>query len=177
MRRKHLKSLGTTIAIGFGVVLVLHLVVAIVGHVGIRDGRTDLLAIDGDRRVAEDMVQVDQLLRDVQQSVLIYAFTGNASSEVQVDRLYVELAELLATLDDERMDAGELADLQAILERYREHFEAARVDRSTRRGLVEALVAGLGPETAVAINQLEDVLVLGAGDSRADQVQREYYQA
>ena len=81
LRGRH--SLNARITLGFGVVLVLHLIVAVTGHFGLDRAQVDLQRFDVGRRLSVQMVEIDRLVGEMQRHVLAYTFTGHAGMEVR----------------------------------------------------------------------------------------------
>ena len=157
-QRRWIHSIAARIGVGFGIVLVLHLIVAIVGHWGISKGLGVLEAIDQERRWTGEMVEIDRLVRDMQESVLLYAFTGHESLEARVDELHWELSERLEKAASAAEEQPELAEMAQVLTAYQSNFELAKVDRARRKEIVDVFLVEKAREVAFAFGELEESL-------------------
>ncbi|MHC4376877.1 MAG: sensor histidine kinase [Planctomycetota bacterium] len=178
-QRRWVHNIGARIGVGFGIVLVLHLIVAIVGHWGISKGLGVLEAIDEERRWTGEMVEIDRLVRDMQESVLLYAFTGHESLEARVDELHQELRGLLEKASSASADQPELAEMEQVLAAYQSNFELAKGDRAKRKEIVDVFLVEKAREVAFAFGELEQSLGADrdAWRSEVSLVQREFLYA
>lgn len=148
-------GIGAKVALGFGAVLAFHMAVAIVGHVGLSRALSDLDRIDAVRRSTGRMVEIDRLVQELQENVMLYAFTGHESAGDRVVQLQGELRVHLDAAPADDMDAGELAEMQAILDRYGEHFRLAKEDRGRRKHLVDKVLVEGVAQASSALGDLQ----------------------
>ena len=131
-------SVKTRISIGFWVVLLLHISIAVLCHQGLNSAK---LALEKSYRLRLDVDQFDQIDRNVtalQRNVLLFAFTGYEGPEVRVRQIQEELERLLeqAKVIDDEIGSESLARMHAHLASHEEIFNAVIVDRAQRRKIV-----------------------------------------
>ncbi|WP_166827012.1 ATP-binding protein [Thalassoroseus pseudoceratinae] len=131
-------SVKAKISIGFSVVLLLHISIAVLCHQGLTSAK---LALETSYLLRHDVDQFDQIDRHVsalQRNVLLFAFTGYGGPEVRVRQIQDELGHLLkqASLLDGESDAESLDRMHAHLASHQEIFDAVISDRAKRRKIV-----------------------------------------
>ena len=143
-------SVSGRIAIGFAIVLALHLSIAGLGHYGLNKADRDLQTQEDIRLQVELFYQIDRTVGDLQRNVLFFAFTGFRGLEMRAEQLHIQLEELLqqASCASNSVPANEelLADMQSHLRRHREIFAAVIADRAKRRQLLDGELKKYGIE-------------------------------
>ncbi len=131
-------SLSSKIGAAFGLVLVLHITVAVMCHFGLQGAQRDMAVFDTGRRLTMAMVQTDRLVGEMQRHVQGYIFTGNRSLELRSEQVYDELV-----VECERMNAlvdpaerSAIESMRATLDRYHTQFRLAVEAREVRSSLV-----------------------------------------
>lgn len=96
-KSRRFRGLGVTtkISIGFTIVLVLHVSIAILGHYGLSKAKRDLETYDALHRKVESFDAIDRVLSELQRNVLLFAFTGYQGPELRAEQLHADLDRLL----------------------------------------------------------------------------------
>ncbi len=132
-------GIGVRISIGFGVVLVLHLSIAVVGHVGLERSSADALLAKKMQDAAVSIVETDAAVTQIQRDVLLFTFTGHESV---AERVRSGQAQLLAKLElatggkvggaISQAQRSVLTSMRVALESYQKHFALVVKDRDSR---------------------------------------------
>lgn len=136
-------SVKAKISLGFFVVLMLHVSVAILSYYGQQKAKQDLTEFDSRRLQVELYSQIDQDVGALQRNVLLFAFTGYDSAQERVAELQTELETLLneAIEQESGTDHHTLKRMQQHLTSHKEIFENVVIDREKRRHLVTEVMA------------------------------------
>jgi len=151
-------GLSHKIAFGFTIVLVLHLTVAVVGHLGLQNASRDLDELDRGRRMTDRIVGIDDSVGRLQREVLNYTQTGHLALVGRIRELIGSLAtdleETAAQASSE--DRPQLDRMSSSLERYTEQLEAMVVDRQRRSNLVDQELQESGRELERVLKQIRE---------------------
>lgn len=131
-------SVSSKISLGFSIVLLLHISIAVLSHYGLAKSREDLDTYSKLRSEVDRFYEIDRAVAALQRNVLLFAFTGYEGPEQRAEQLQVELDQLLAEAakSDLLDDCEDIQAMQAHLKAHREIFSAVEVDRAKRRKLV-----------------------------------------
>jgi len=130
-------SVAGKISIGFFIVLILHISIAIIGHFGLQKGRSDLAAYDQFGSQMVKFYEIDQKVESLQRNVLLFATTGYEGPEHRAEELVEQLKQLLDEVETTGgVDAGEIDKMRTQLENHQEIFTAVVNDRARRRQIV-----------------------------------------
>ncbi len=126
---------STRIALGFLVVLGLHVCIAIVAHVGQDQATRDLEVQNALRKKLIASSDLDTAVRELERGVLLYVQTGTRSTAARTVRLHETIQQRLQVLAVG--DRGEhVTRMLGHLQRHRELYDAVIRDRDTRDRLV-----------------------------------------
>ncbi|MCA9123111.1 MAG: response regulator [Planctomycetaceae bacterium] len=158
-KSRRFRGLGVTtkISIGFTIVLVLHVSIAILGHYGLSKAKRDLETYDALHRKVESFDAIDRVLSELQRNVLLFAFTGYQGPELRAEQLHADLDRLLEQASEHHLgDAcrASVADMKAHLLTHKEIFEAVVIDRANRKRLVNEVLAQYGRDFDESIQKL-----------------------
>lgn len=148
--------IGARISLGFLVVLVLHVCIAILGHIGLAKASRDAAT---QSRLQEDailIVENDAAVVELQRDVLLFTYTDHPSI---ADRVRTTQADLLKglkrasrkNLAPEEIEA--LKSMRAVLKDYGDHFETFLIDRGKRSQLRRDVLDPLGSELASTLRE------------------------
>ncbi len=160
-------SLGSRVALGFGVVLTLHASIAILALVGTERATADLRQLDETADRVDVLARFDSSLASLQSAVLGYTHTGSERGADRARALHDESMALLVDATTAEGDAVQRENLLCMRERllhYRENFESM----VQRRRFLKGLVAGEMEEAAAAI-ATELQCLLDEAVARADE--------
>lgn len=149
-------SVKAKISLGFTVVLLLHVSIAILGHYGLEESGHKLTRFDAlnhqDRELAEFQREIDELTR----RTLLFTQTGQESHASRAFALYDDLDRLVSS--KETVPGSETESLVnamgEYLRRQRELFEAIVSDRSRRTLLVESELLPAAHEAIESVDRL-----------------------
>ena len=165
----------------FAAVLVLHGVVAWIGHFGQQRAADDLASLDSGRRSTQAMLGVERLVVELQRDVQGYTQTGNRSLAARASQTHDQLAAVIGGLPElvavapgsasgagpaaagAREDAADIAAMQASLARYHAQFQAAVEDRQRRQRLVDHDLVTLAAAGQAALAAWRDGADAAAG--------------
>ncbi len=132
-------SVSAKISLGFLIVLILHISIALLGHYGLSKAQRDLETYGKLDREVEQFHQIDRLVAALQRNVLLFAFTGYEGPEHRAKELQSQLEALLekAAHSDYLKEREAVQEMQAHLVKHQEIFAAVAADRAKRRRLVD----------------------------------------
>lgn len=164
------------ITAGFGVVLILHLGIAALAHVGL-----DRSAADSEfsRRLQADalaFVETDLSGVQLQRDVLLYTFNGHRSAAERVREVHRTVVEKLQLLSIDELANSQRETLSAMLEsleNYQQHFYYVTQDRDRRRRLIQESFNPTVDGIRIHFGQLEndfdtDPLLIARGRQQLD---------
>jgi len=131
-------SVSAKISLGFSIVLVLHISIAVLSHYGMTQSQEDLNTYGQLHDEVDRFYEIDRAVAALQRNVLLFAFTGYEGPEQRAVELQDELDRLLADAAQSE-HLGDIQDIQAMqahLKAHREIFSAVEADRAKRRKLV-----------------------------------------
>lgn len=166
------KSLRTKIATGFAVVLLLHVSIAVMGHVGLDRAQSDLNEFQTGRLVTLHTVEIDRLVRELQSTVRNFTSTGHRSVETQFNEIYRNLIRELqeARGISKTEDAAVFESMESSLARYKHKFALAVVYRRERSDLVDFKLYQLGAATVAKLRAVRVRLSESGASIAADRV-------
>lgn len=131
-------SVSAKISLGFSIVLLLHISIAVLSHYGILKSQQDFNTYSQLRGEVDRFYEIDRAVAALQRNVLLFAFTGYEGPEQRAEELQVELDRLLAEAanSDHLGEREDIQTMQAHLKAHREIFSAVEADRAKRRKLV-----------------------------------------
>ena len=150
-------GLSTKISIGFGIVLALHVSIAVLSHFGLERAKEQFRDYDQMTSQAEVMIEIDRDVAELQRAVLTYTYTGHKGVADRVQALHDELVVELGNAGDEVEDATldeNLARMMGFLEEYRGAFDLVMEDRSQRKSLVDQSLAVAGDEVSSILSRM-----------------------
>ena len=136
-------SVAKKIGLGFGIVLVLHVSIVVLGDYGLQKAERDRETLEALRSQVETYNQLDRLVGELQRNVLLFAFSGYEGPEARVAQLQAELEQLLHEAADStgatrvNVDHELIEAMHRSLGAHREIFASVVVDRAKRRSLVD----------------------------------------
>ncbi|GAB5442703.1 MAG: hypothetical protein Fues2KO_30520 [Fuerstiella sp.] len=133
-------SVSAKIRLGFTIVLVLHISIAVLGHYGLTKAQRDLATYDLLQDEVQTFSEIDRVVGMLQRNVLLFAFTGYEGPEVHAIELQKGLNDLLKKAESYQVtevDGAAISSMQQHLEVHREIFDSVVVDRAHRRRLVQ----------------------------------------
>ncbi|MCA9258294.1 MAG: hypothetical protein KDA61_03790, partial [Planctomycetales bacterium] len=137
-------SVSEKIALGFSIVLALHVSIAILSHYGQDKSQRNMESYQALHRQAATFDEVGLLVSALQKNVLLFALTGYHGPQARASELQDELEILLENALHEsfgRFDRYALAEMRSRLATHRELFQTVVEDRRKRRQIVnETLV-------------------------------------
>ena len=147
------------ISLGFTIVLVLHLSIAIIGHYGLRESDQKLTRYDRLHQDTLDITAFQGKMDDLHRRVLLFTHTGHRSHADMAIALYDGIAksidERLTLVDLVESDREKLEEMAAYLGRHRTLFEAIVVDRDRRTSLLNTDLVRLDAEAWAGFAALE----------------------
>ncbi len=144
-------SVRARIAIGFYVVLALHLSIAVLSHYGLAASDTMLRRSD---RLTQETREIAALQRDLDQlhrRVLLFTHSGHESHVAYVRELYRTINQRLEESARVIGDEAFPDDISAYLTRHRQLFDAVVTDRAQRRKLINDDLAHASEAVRAAI--------------------------
>lgn len=129
------RSIGTTISVGFGIVLLLHVSIALLNHVGLDRARSEFAQYSEHSANALRTVEIERKIAEMQRLVLAYAHSGHESSAQRMRETRGVLAKQIETglqRAQSEADRRVLEQMAAHVETYSSLFESMTEDR--RRG-------------------------------------------
>ncbi|MFG0317840.1 MAG: ATP-binding protein [Planctomycetota bacterium JB042] len=160
-------SLGSRVALGFGVVLALHASIALLALVGTERATDDLRQLDQTSERVDVLARFDSSLASLQSAVLSYTHTGNAAGADRARALHEESLDHLVRATTAEIDAVQRENLLCMRERlqhYRESFESMV---GHRRALIDLVGERMVPTSAVVASDLQ--CLLGDAVARGDE--------
>ncbi|MEW4565019.1 ATP-binding protein [Bremerella sp. JC770] len=131
-------SVSAKISLGFSIVLVLHISIAVLSHYGMTKSQEDLNTYGQLHEEVDRFYEIDRAVAALQRNVLLFAFTGYEGPEQRAVELQDQLDRLLAEAarSEHLGDIQDIQSMQAHLKAHREIFSAVEADRAKRRKLV-----------------------------------------
>ncbi|MFK8112090.1 MAG: ATP-binding protein [Rubripirellula sp.] len=132
-------SVRSKLTLGFSVVLVLHISIAVLGHYGLERAAHTRDEVAKLNSQVKTFIDIDKTVGELQRNVLLFAFAGFRSPQDRANELQSELDSLLETafLDSSEETQHVLIEMGEHLDAHREIFKLVVVDRENRRELVE----------------------------------------
>lgn len=132
-------SVAGRISLGFAIVLLLHVSIAVLGHYGLVKANQDREKQDRLRAQVETFIEIDRLVGELQRNVLLFAYGGYKGPENRAKELQNQLSQKLKLVRqfDAQEDANTIDGMEKDLATHREIFDAVIVDRAKRRELVD----------------------------------------
>lgn len=161
------RTLRAQISLGFLIVLLLHLTVAVLSHVGLQ--RAEKSAVEASERQQEltRVLQTDRTVLALQRNVLSFMYTGDSNLAEYVQSTAAELEHSLRELQrtvKSPIGQDSLAKMLEALQAYRTGFDAVVADRGRREQILRDSVF---PYSESARGVLADVIE--ESRARADQ--------
>ncbi len=142
-------SIGARIRQGFAVVLLLHISIAVMGHIGLQSATENLRDYESVVEETEAILEIDRLVEDLHHIASTYKHTGFTSAEKRARRVHERLSAALANAS-QREHSEETAELFGSMEErlseYMEQFDKVVVDRVRRDQVVQDRLLPLGRE-------------------------------
>ncbi len=137
-------SVSAKISLGFSIVLLLHISIAVLSHYGMAKSQEDLTTYGQLHDEVNRFYEIDRAVAALQRNVLLFAFSGYEGPEQRAEALQDELEHLLseAAKSDRLGEREDIQAMQAHLKAHREIFSAVEVDRAKRRKLVNEDLQG-----------------------------------
>ena len=151
------RSVSAKISLGFSIVLVLHISIALLGHYGLSKSRRDLETYKSLHEQVERFDAIDRVVGALQRNVLLFAFTGYHGPEVRAAQLHDKLEILLDQAEEPTLpnaDSSAIGEMKVHLKAHREIFETVVVDRANRRRLVNEVLTQCSQDFAAGIRNL-----------------------
>lgn len=152
-------SVSSKISLGFTIVLVLHISIAVLGHYGLEKAKSDLERYDTLRHQVGTFDEIDRTVGALQRDVLLFAFTGYEGPEVRAAELQDDLDSLLIQAKEHMAggaDRDSIETMQNHLKVHREIFEAVVVDRANRRRLLNDDLMRFSMEFETGIREISN---------------------
>lgn len=133
-------SVSARITLGFALVLVLHVSIAVVAHIGQKKAAADLKTHNDLRNELITVAQLDTAVRELERGVLLFVQTGHSSAADRITEQHAMIEDRLELLEESQSNADaekRLRKMQDHLTRHRELFEAVTLDRGRRDKLYE----------------------------------------
>lgn len=162
-------SVSAKISLGFSIVLLLHISIAILSHYGMAKSQEDLNTYKQLHNEVNRFYEIDRTVAALQRNVLLFAFTGYEGPELRAESLQSELERLLSDAAANSDCLGNQEDIQAMqahLKAHREIFSAVEVDRAKRRKLVNE-------ELQSHVDQFQQAMVKLLEDPQAQKIAEE----
>ena len=137
-------STRAKIAIALGLILGLHLLTAITGHVGLRIAERDFETYDEMNAHAIRILEIDESISELQRNVAVYMNSGHASAADRVREIQQHVtARIMSEIADDptSKSAHDLNEMAELIRSYGENFEKVAVDRARRLHLVDTVMA------------------------------------
>lgn len=153
-------SLSQKISAGFLVVLLLHIAVALMGHLGQSRAQDDLIELDQGNKLTREMLEVDRLVGELQSNVQGYTLSGNRGLAMRAKGTYEQVVALLDELRS-HLDVADIEGVHAmreILAGYARNFGLAMEDRTRRNALVQQVLPDLERQFAELFAELHAAL-------------------
>lgn len=153
-------NVKSKIALGFAIVLVLHVTIAALSHFGMDRSRENLATYDRYRREADRISEIDMCVRDLQRLVMLYTHTGHESARNRAIEVYGDLRGLVESARKEARDQDQtdyFSKMLAHLKLHNEIFDAVTVDRAKRKSLFDDTLRGLYASAHASIDNLKRV--------------------
>lgn len=150
-------SVASKISLGFSIVLVLHISIAVMGHYGLVKAKEDLSTSDSLRHQVEQFSEIDRCVSGLQRNVLLFAFTGYHGPEQRVHELHAELNAHLNELSHYHLEKHEkesIHEMKRHLETHKEIFDSVVTDRAKRRELANEVLPRIANQFDANIQQL-----------------------
>ena len=142
------------ISLGFAVVLILHIAIALLNHFGLTRAGADFATYQANTRAAERVVLINRSVFKLQRNVMLFTHTGSSGTARRVQQLYDELSVQLREGQAETSATNgpddTYAQLMDRLDNYMAGFERVKIDRERRRELAYVKM----PRTRAAATRL-----------------------
>lgn len=139
-------SVKSKVSLGFAIVLVLHVTIAVISHFGMQKARDDLATYDRFRAEADDISEIDSCVGELQRVVMLYTQTGHESARTRAGDLYDTLRELVTAARNGARNSDQTGYFSMMLEHVRTHqelFDAVTLDRARRKQLFDNTLSGI----------------------------------
>ena len=137
---KSSRRIGARISIGFGLVLALHISIAIVGHVGLERASADARVAKEMQEQAVAIVETDSVVTQLQRDLLQYSFYGHEGVAKRIllsqEHLVEQLEQALAG-DLQQNQRRVLEAMLLALRSFESHFRFVQEDRGLKDRLLE----------------------------------------
>jgi len=147
------------IAVGFAVVLLLHIAIAALNHFGLTRAGADFATYQANTQAAQRVVAIDRNVFQLQRNVMLFTHTGSSGTARRVQQLYDELSE---QLNEGRSAAEKTAPdetygvLSGLLDSYMAGFEQVKQDRERRRELAYTALPQIGAAATGLLNRIAE---------------------
>jgi signal transduction histidine kinase len=151
-------SVSAKISIGFSIVLLLHVSIAVIGHYGLTRADRDFADYDRLRQQVETFDEIDRTVETLEKHVLLFAFSGYRGPELRATELQGRLDDLIQQahgFSSTDTDRDYLRGMLKHLNTHRELFAAVVVDREKRRKLVNEELMTSGATIDLGIRKLK----------------------
>ncbi|MEM7227570.1 MAG: HAMP domain-containing sensor histidine kinase [Planctomycetota bacterium] len=132
-------SVKHKIGLALGIVLLLHVFTAVMGHVGLSKAQRDFARYEAVNADTLSFLNIDRTVLEMQRTVNTFMLTGHDSAADRVreivDEIVYGLGEAIHDTEQRRVIA-ELEEMSERMRRYRFDFEKVAVDRARRAQLV-----------------------------------------
>ncbi len=128
-------SVSARITLGFTLVLLLHICIAVFAHIGQKRAEDDLQTHRLLRQVMLDSSRLDTSVEELQRSVLSFVLTGNRSTVVRIADLHNTVEHQLDALEENVSDLDREEYVQKMhghLGQHRELFDSVERERGRR---------------------------------------------
>ncbi|MEM9374277.1 MAG: hypothetical protein AAGA55_11610, partial [Planctomycetota bacterium] len=125
-------SIRTRVSAALGVVLVLYVITAVMGHVGLDKAQADFETYEETNADTLRVLEIDRTITELQRTVTTFILTGHESSADRVRELKQlandQILEAISETTDDEI-AARLRDMSARIQVYGENFEKVAIDR------------------------------------------------
>ncbi|MEM7516653.1 MAG: histidine kinase dimerization/phospho-acceptor domain-containing protein, partial [Planctomycetota bacterium] len=134
-----LRTLRAQITLGFLAVLLLHLTVAVLSHVGLQRAEESAVESSTRHRELTRVLQTDRTVLALQRNVLSFMYTGDANLAEYVKSTAADLEHSLVELEStvqSPIGQSSLIKMHTALQAYRSGFDAVVADRGRREDVL-----------------------------------------
>lgn len=149
-------SIKARIGLALGIVLLLHVSTALMGHIGLERAQRDLTSYEAANADTIEILEIDREITELQRSVSLYMLTGQESA---AERVRILRSSTASRIESAIKHAGTRPETEALREMgeritaYGQNFEKVAQDRETRSRLVR-------DEITPASKQILDLLTV-----------------
>jgi len=156
--RHPLQSVNAKISLGFTIVLLLHISIVWLNHIGLEKADYNLQQSQKIHQQVDRYDEIDRVVSELQRQILVYTFSGFQGPEIRTGELQRELATLLDEAELATEDVQEQSDIRSMRNHalsHQEIFEMVIVDRAKRKKLLNVDLKNIGDQFERQISELD----------------------